>query len=140
MFWSLGKTWECCQIRWSILYNLIHNFFHFSCFSVLDEATSQIGTNMERRLYEMCKAKNITLISVGHRESLLQYHQLQLQLHGDGSWSLSNIESTWCSIVNGLHAFFTSVYVTCIGNQSKYAIVIKESEGLYSQIDVHCKS
>ena len=47
---------------------------------------------MERKLYELCKEKSITLISVGHRESLRLYHHIQLTLHGDGSWTLHNIQ------------------------------------------------
>ena len=60
-------------------------------FVVLDEATSQVSTDMERRLYEECSRKHITLLSVGHRESLRTYHDMLLHLDGTGGWTFTNI-------------------------------------------------
>ncbi|UVJ41742.1 ABC transporter ATP-binding protein/permease [Pseudomonas sp. LS1212] len=40
----------------------------------LDEATSGLDENAERRLYEALAATDITVISIGHREGLSAYH------------------------------------------------------------------
>ncbi|EJM62945.1 ABC-type uncharacterized transport system, permease and ATPase component [Pseudomonas sp. GM50] len=40
----------------------------------LDEATSGLDDSAERRLYEALAASDITLVSIGHRESLGAYH------------------------------------------------------------------
>lgn len=58
---------------------------------VLDEATSQVGTQMESKLYGICRLLGITVISVGHRDSMRQYHDRVLLLSGDGGWTLENI-------------------------------------------------
>ncbi|MBE9223508.1 ABC transporter ATP-binding protein/permease [Cyanobacterium stanieri LEGE 03274] len=42
---------------------------------ILDEATSALDVNNEASLYSYLKLQNITYISVGHRESLKNYHQ-----------------------------------------------------------------
>jgi vitamin B12/bleomycin/antimicrobial peptide transport system ATP-binding/permease protein len=57
---------------------------------ILDEATSALDVTNERRLYELLQSKDITYISVGHRPSLVDYHQIVLDLrpeHGN-SWQL----------------------------------------------------
>ena len=60
--------------------------------SVLDEATSQIGLAAEREMYEICHELNITVMSVGHRDSLRQFHHIDLNLDGKGGWSLRPIQ------------------------------------------------
>jgi len=57
---------------------------------VLDEASSQIGLAMEHTLYMICHRLNITLMSVGHRSSLRQFHQqeLRFEVGGTGKWSI----------------------------------------------------
>ncbi len=53
---------------------------------ILDEATSALDLANEKKLYEQLKAKETTLISVGHRPSLLQYHEYVLELDGSSNW------------------------------------------------------
>ncbi|RUT02018.1 hypothetical protein DSM106972_060930 [Dulcicalothrix desertica PCC 7102] len=57
-------------------------------YAILDEATSALDINNERRLYQQLKATGTTIISVGHRSSLLQYHEYVLKLDGDSNWQL----------------------------------------------------
>ena len=52
----------------------------------LDEATSAVDLNTERALYAALAQSGITYVSVGHRESLLAYHQHELRLLGQGRW------------------------------------------------------
>jgi putative ATP-binding cassette transporter len=45
----------------------------------------------EAKLYTELKKEGITLISVGHRESLMKYHDLILHIESDGKWNLQEI-------------------------------------------------
>jgi ABC-type uncharacterized transport system fused permease/ATPase subunit len=59
---------------------------------VLDEATSQVGLSMEQHLYTKCRRLDITLLSVGHRDSLRQFHQRELHIDGtSGGWQMTDI-------------------------------------------------
>lgn len=57
---------------------------------ILDEATSALDVTNERRLYELLQSQDISYISVGHRPSLVDYHQTVLDLRPDRdrSWQL----------------------------------------------------
>jgi putative ATP-binding cassette transporter len=55
---------------------------------ILDEATSALDIANERLLYEQLKELQITYLSVGHRPTLLKYHDLVLVLQGDLGWEL----------------------------------------------------
>ena len=55
-------------------------------YAFLDEATSALDLDNEARLYAYLKKTTSVFVSVGHRESLLQYHETVLELRGDQSW------------------------------------------------------
>jgi putative ATP-binding cassette transporter len=57
-------------------------------YAILDEATSALDLDNEQHLYEQLQATKTTFVSVGHRVSLVKYHQQVLELLGDGSWRL----------------------------------------------------
>ncbi|MEG4582661.1 ABC transporter ATP-binding protein/permease [Microcoleus sp. MON1_C5] len=57
-------------------------------YAILDEATSALDLKNEQHLYEQLQATKTTFVSVGHRVSLVKYHQQVLELVGDGSWRL----------------------------------------------------
>lgn len=57
-------------------------------YAVLDEATSALDVHNEARLYEQLQESGTTYVSVGHRPSLLDYHDNVLELLGDGNWRL----------------------------------------------------
>jgi putative ATP-binding cassette transporter len=61
-------------------------------FTVLDEATSALDLNNEGNLYQQLQSTKTTFISVGHRESLFNYHQWVLELSQDSSWQLVSIQ------------------------------------------------
>ena len=61
--------------------------YHCPQFALLDEATSALSLDVEEQLYNACLARNITLVSVGHRHSLFKYHTTLLTLDGTGGWS-----------------------------------------------------
>eukprot|EP01041_Mallomonas_annulata_P005519 gene5519-11125_t len=51
---------------------------------VLDEATSALDLGTEERMYRLLEGLGVTCISVGHRPSLLRYHDSKLVLSGPG--------------------------------------------------------
>ena len=57
-------------------------------FAVLDEATSALDIETEKRLYNLLQTRDLSLISVGHRPSLKEYHNNVLELSGEGEWKL----------------------------------------------------
>ncbi|MBD2496630.1 ABC transporter ATP-binding protein/permease [Nostoc sp. FACHB-280] len=61
-------------------------------FTILDEATSALDLQNESNLYQQLQTTNTTFISVGHRESLFNYHQWVLELSGESTWRLISIE------------------------------------------------
>ena len=61
---------------------------------MLDESTSAVSSDVEGLLYETCKAKGITLITISTRVSLKKYHTHSLTLglgeEGEG-WEFERV-------------------------------------------------
>ena len=57
-------------------------------YAILDEATSALDAANEDFLYRQLLALGTTLISVGHRPAILQYHQQVLELDSTDGWRL----------------------------------------------------
>jgi putative ATP-binding cassette transporter len=57
-------------------------------YAILDEATSALDIANEDSLYRQLAASGTTLVSVGHRPSILKYHPQVLELAGSGGWQL----------------------------------------------------
>lgn len=55
-------------------------------YAVLDEATSALDLKNEQLLYQKLRDHTTNFISVGHRASLLRYHDYVLELKPDSSW------------------------------------------------------
>jgi vitamin B12/bleomycin/antimicrobial peptide transport system ATP-binding/permease protein len=72
-------------------------------YGILDEATSALDIHNERRLYQMLQQSNTTIVSVGHRPSLLQYHQKVLHLTGQSQWRISPV-ADYLATLNELDA------------------------------------
>jgi ABC-type uncharacterized transport system fused permease/ATPase subunit len=60
-------------------------------FTILDEATSALDLKNEENLYQKLQETQTTFISVGHRESLFNYHKWVLELAEDSQWQLISI-------------------------------------------------
>ena len=69
----------------------IRLFYHRPQLAFLDEATSAISVDMEEILYKEALKLGITLISVGHRDTLKQYHDFVLRIEGDGKWTFGSL-------------------------------------------------
>ncbi|WP_119967147.1 ABC transporter ATP-binding protein/permease [Simplicispira lacusdiani] len=61
-------------------------------FAILDEATSALDAANEGNLYRQLAHTSTTLVSVGHRPTILQYHKRVLELTGDGQWRVHSAE------------------------------------------------
>ncbi|MBZ0095341.1 MAG: ABC transporter ATP-binding protein/permease [Sulfuricella sp.] len=57
-------------------------------YAILDEATSALDIANEDSLYRQLAGSTTTLVSVGHRPSILKYHPQVLELDGNGGWQL----------------------------------------------------
>jgi putative ATP-binding cassette transporter len=58
-------------------------------FAFLDEATSALDEANQERLYRLLKEEKIGCISVGHRTTLIAFHERVIQLDRDGSWKVT---------------------------------------------------
>jgi len=61
-------------------------FFHKPSFVVLDEATSALPEETECKLYSHCIHSGMSLLSIGHRKTLRNFHKTRVHLDGRGSW------------------------------------------------------
>lgn len=59
-------------------------------YAILDESTSALDVDNERSLYEQLRQLNVDYLSVGHRPTLLQYHQNVLALDSNSGWSVQS--------------------------------------------------
>lgn len=57
-------------------------------YAILDESTSALDVENEKHLYQLLKTTQTTFISVGHRPTLVAYHERVLKLGGHGDWQL----------------------------------------------------
>lgn len=62
-------------------------------YAILDEATSALDINNEKNLYQHLRETKTTVISVGHRPSLSQYHQLILEFLEGNRWQLKRTDN-----------------------------------------------
>jgi len=66
---------------------------HRPRFAVLDEATSALDTDNEANLYRHLQNLGIRYISVGHRPTILPFHNRVLNLKGQKKWALQPVAS-----------------------------------------------
>ncbi|KAI1177383.1 ABC transporter transmembrane region 2-domain-containing protein [Nemania sp. FL0916] len=68
--------------------------YHEPQYAIIDEGTSAVSSDVEGLLYETCKEKGITLITISTRASLKKYHTFNLALglgeNGD-EWEFDRI-------------------------------------------------
>ncbi|CAG0891579.1 unnamed protein product [Cyprideis torosa] len=79
-FLSPGEMQRLCFVRL---------FYHRPTLALLDELSSAISEDLERVLYGELQRLGITVLTVGHRKSLRDFHQVCVEFVGDGSWTLS---------------------------------------------------
>lgn len=91
--------------------SFVRLFFHSPPFAMLDEATSQVSQEMETLLYNTCNQLGIGLLSIGHRDSIRQFHQTILHISGNGGWTFtrsqeaaSGVDNSFCNFGAGAGA------------------------------------
>jgi len=60
--------------------------------AILDEASSALDLVSEERMYAELAASKVTYVSVGHRPSLLRFHDKILRLSNDNTWSVEVVD------------------------------------------------
>jgi ATP-binding cassette subfamily D (ALD) protein 3 len=65
--------------------------YHKPKFAILDECTSSMSVDAEAAIYQHYKNVGITLFTVSHRLSLVQFHTHLLKFDGNGAWSFSKL-------------------------------------------------
>merc|ERR1711939_577397 len=68
-------------------------FYHKPKYAILDECTSSVTLEMERKMYETAKGLGTTLLTVSHRRSLWKYHSMILQFDGQGGYVFSKLDA-----------------------------------------------
>ncbi len=63
-------------------------------YAILDEATSALDINNEEGLYTHLQKTETTFVSVGHRPTLVKYHQKILNLSENEGWKLQDTQNT----------------------------------------------
>ncbi|GHJ87501.1 hypothetical protein NliqN6_3903 [Naganishia liquefaciens] len=69
-------------------------FYHRPKYAILDESSSAVPVETEQVMYEQAMALGITLLTVSHRPSLLQYHQRILEFDGQGGYIFAKLDPT----------------------------------------------
>lgn len=64
-----------------------------SSYVILDESTSALDIENEEKLYQHLQKNNTTIISVGHRSTLIKYHQQILKLTPDQQWQITSADN-----------------------------------------------
>lgn len=68
-------------------------FYHKPRYAILDECTSSVTLDMERKMYETAKSLGTTLMTVSHRRSLWRYHKYILQFDGKGGFGFGPLDA-----------------------------------------------
>ncbi|KAI9832460.1 MAG: hypothetical protein M1826_001784 [Phylliscum demangeonii] len=85
--WEAECEWrEALSAGWQQRLAMARLFYHAPRYAILDECTSNLPLDTERRLYEHADRLAITLITVSHRRSLWKYHRNLLQFDGRGNY------------------------------------------------------
>lgn len=88
-------------LKWADLLSLgeqqrvmfVRLFLNNPKYVVLDESTSALDEKNEALVYNKLKQSGISYISVGHRSSILQFHDHVLLLNSDHSWRVMPVAS-----------------------------------------------
>ena len=68
-------------------------FYHAPKYAILDECTSSVTLEIEKRMYDTAKGLGVTLMTVSHRRSLWRYHGWILQFDGKGGFFFGELDA-----------------------------------------------
>mmetsp|Transcript_7472 Transcript_7472/g.28009 ORF Transcript_7472/g.28009 Transcript_7472/m.28009 type:complete len:1367 (-) Transcript_7472:1856-5956(-) len=67
--------------------------YHRPAFLLADEITSSCDLENEKLIYDLLREYGISCISVGHRDSIVQHHDMLMKIGNEGAWSFSRRSS-----------------------------------------------
>ena len=68
-------------------------FYHKPKYAILDECTSSVTLEIEKKMYDTAKSLGTTLMTVSHRRSLWRYHSRILQFDGQGGYVFTKLDA-----------------------------------------------
>ena len=68
-------------------------FYHKPKYAILDECTSSVTLEIEKKMYDTAKSLGTTLMTVSHRRSLWKYHSRILQFDGQGGYVFTKLDA-----------------------------------------------
>ena len=68
-------------------------FYHKPKYAILDECTSSVTLEVEKKMYDTAKSLGTTLMTVSHRRSLWKYHSRILQFDGQGGYIFTHLDA-----------------------------------------------
>ena len=68
-------------------------FYHKPKYAILDECTSSVTLEIEKKMYDTAKSLGTTLMTVSHRRSLWKYHSRILQFDGQGGYVFTRLDA-----------------------------------------------
>jgi ATP-binding cassette, subfamily D (ALD), peroxisomal long-chain fatty acid import protein len=68
-------------------------FYHKPKYAILDECTSSVTLEIEKKMYDTAKSLGTTLMTVSHRRSLWRYHSRILQFDGQGGYVFTRLDA-----------------------------------------------
>ena len=68
-------------------------FYHRPKYAILDECTSSVTLEIEKKMYDTAKSLGTTLMTVSHRRSLWKYHSMILQFDGQGGYTFGKLDA-----------------------------------------------
>ena len=68
-------------------------FYHAPKYAILDECTSSVTLEIEKRMYDTAKSLGVTLMTVSHRRSLWRYHGWILQFDGKEGYFFGELDA-----------------------------------------------
>ncbi|KHJ40531.1 hypothetical protein D918_09421 [Trichuris suis] len=74
--------------------SILRALYHRPLLTFLDEATSAMGTDYEMSIYKHLLSSCTTIVSVGHRHSIRQFHDMELHFTGDGHYSIAELSAS----------------------------------------------
>ncbi|KAL7417460.1 ABC transporter transmembrane region 2-domain-containing protein [Mrakia frigida] len=68
-------------------------FYHSPKYAILDECTSGVTLEVEKKIYDHATKLGITMLTVSHRPSLWKYHSTILQYDGQGGYVFAPLDA-----------------------------------------------
>lgn len=91
--WEISYDWpEALSPGEKQRLSLARVFYRQPRFVILDESTSAVDIDVEEFMYKNIRAlPGVTIVSVGHRPTLQQFHDCSLLIDGHGGWVFGRI-------------------------------------------------